>query len=279
MNLTLMYITNDIRIAKIAQSSGVDRIWVDMEYIGKEERQYGMNTVKSHHTVEDVLRLRPVIDRSQLMVRVNPIHDATKDYCSTEEEVENVIEAGADVVMLPMFRTVSDVERFVSCVNRRATVQLLVETAEAAENIDEICKVSGVDEIHIGLNDLHLAYKRKFMFELLADGTVDRLCRRIKDNGIKFGFGGIARIGYGMLPAEYVIAEHYRLGSEAAILSRGFCDANRVSDPSLIADAFREGVKKIREREKEVSSFTAEQFEANRTTVIKIVNEIVSGNA
>jgi CO dehydrogenase nickel-insertion accessory protein CooC1 len=102
MALTLMYITNNEKIAKIAQKAGVDRIWVDMEYIGKEERQAGMNTVKSRHTIEDIARLRPIVKTAQLMVRVNPLHEATKAYCSSQEEIENTLRAGAEVIMLPM---------------------------------------------------------------------------------------------------------------------------------------------------------------------------------
>ena len=52
--LNLMYITNNPEIALVAQSCGVDRIFVDMEYIGKYERQGGMDTVQNHHTVTDV---------------------------------------------------------------------------------------------------------------------------------------------------------------------------------------------------------------------------------
>ena len=37
--LTLMYITNNPDVALIAQKYGVDRIWIDLEYKGKEERQ------------------------------------------------------------------------------------------------------------------------------------------------------------------------------------------------------------------------------------------------
>ena len=37
--LKLMYITNNPQIALIAQKYGVDRIWVDLETLGKEERQ------------------------------------------------------------------------------------------------------------------------------------------------------------------------------------------------------------------------------------------------
>ena len=39
MPLKLMYITNKPEIARIAESTGVDRIFVDMEYIGKAVRQ------------------------------------------------------------------------------------------------------------------------------------------------------------------------------------------------------------------------------------------------
>lgn len=276
MALTLMYITNNVTVAQIAQKAGVDRIWVDMEYIGKEERQAGMNTVKSRHTIEDIARLRPYVKESVLMARVNPLHEATKEYCSSKEEIDNAILAGAEVLMLPMFKTRGDAEEFVSLVGGRAKTQLLVETAEAAANIEEICKVQGVDEIHIGLNDLHLAYKQKFMFQLLADGTVERLCNAIRPTGIKYGFGGIARVGYGLLPAEHIMAEHYRLGSTAAILSRGFCDANLVDDPTTIEGLFIEGVKNIRAKEKEFERYTQSQFLENQEILKKKVAEIVA---
>ena len=51
MSLKLMYITNNPTVAKIAECTGVDRIFVDMEYIGKEKRQAGLDTVKSRHTI------------------------------------------------------------------------------------------------------------------------------------------------------------------------------------------------------------------------------------
>lgn len=275
MSMTLMYITNNPVVAQIAQKSGVDRIWLDMEYIGKEQRQPCMDTVKNHHTIEDIQNIRPIITTSQVMVRVNPLHQATKDYCSSKEEIDNAIKSGADVVMLPMFRTRKDAEQFIEYVDGRATVQLLVETKEANENIDDILKAEGIDEIHIGLNDLHLAYKMKFMFELLCDGTVSRLCRKFKDKGLKYGFGGIARVGYGMLPAEYVIAEHYALGSTRAILSKSFCNANIVDNPAEIEDIFIDGVRNIRLKELEVAQFTQEQYENNRKIIKEKVAEII----
>lgn len=277
MALTLMYITNNPEIAQIAQTAGVDRIWVDMEHIGKEARQGGMDTVKSSHTIADIQKIRPIVTTSELLVRVNPIHEATEQYLGTEAEVEQTIAAGADVIMLPMFRTKADVERFLKAVNGRAKTVLLFETAEAVENADDILSLPGIDEVHIGLNDLHLAYKMKFMFQLLCEGTVQKLCRKFKARGLKYGFGGIARVGLGMLPAEHIITEHYHLGSTAAILSRGFCDANRVEDPETIRDIFIEGVRNIRLKEAEVANLTQEQYEENLEIIREKVGRIVAG--
>ena len=276
MALTLMYITNNPEVARIAQAAGVDRIWVDMEYIGKEERQGGLDTVKSRHTIADVKKIRQVVTTSELMVRINPIHEPSDRYPGTEEEAEQTIAAGADVIMLPMFRTKDEVQRFLKAVNGRAKTMLLFETPEAVTNADEILSLPGIDEVHVGLNDLHLAYGMKFMFELLCDGTVRRLCEKFRACGVKYGFGGIARVGLGMLPAEYIITEHYRLGSGAAILSRGFCDANRVEDPQTIRDIFIEGVRNIRLKEEEVSCLSREQYEENLAVIREKVAQIIA---
>lgn len=275
MALTLMYITNNPVTAQIAQKARVDRIWIDMEYIGKGARQGGMDTVQNHHTIEDIKRLRPVVTSAELMVRVNPIHEATVDYNDSKAEIDEAIQAGADVLMLPYFKTVDEVQKFVSYVNGRAKTQLLVETAEAVEQIDKILEVPGIDEVHIGLNDLHLSYHMGFMFELICGDIVRNLCDKLRAKGIKYGFGGIARVGFGMLPAEHIIAEHYHLGSTAAILSRGFCDANLVKDPMEVESIFIEGVKNIRLKEKEVAEYTEKQYQDNLAVIREKVALIV----
>lgn len=279
MALKLMYITNNPDVARIAEEAGVDRIFVDMEYIGKASRQGGMDTVQSHHTVEDVRRIRPVIHRAELMVRVNPIHTGTKDYCSSREEINAVIEAGADVIMLPYFKTVEEVELFVELVAGRARTFPLVETPEAVEAIDEILRIPGIDEIHVGLNDLSLGLGRKFMFELLADGTIETLSRKFIAAGIPFGFGGIASLGKGMLPSEYVIREHYRLGSTTTILSRSFCNVHKIRDLDEIHRMFTDGVAQIRALESECQLFPADSsyFAENAEVVAGKVHRICEG--
>lgn len=78
MALKLMYITNRPEIAQIAQDAGVDRIFVDLEYIGKADRQGGMDTVQSRHTLEDVQRVAKSLTTAELLVRVNPIPSLKK---------------------------------------------------------------------------------------------------------------------------------------------------------------------------------------------------------
>lgn len=272
--LKLMYITNDTAVAKIAEDNGVDRIFMDMEYIGKEARQPG-DTVKSHHTVDDVKKIRSVITKSELMVRVNPLTPKNEGFIGSAAEIDAVIDAGADVIMLPMAKSAAEIREFVKLVGGRARTMLLLETREAMENLDEILSVGGIDEVHIGLNDLHLSLGEHFMFEPLADGTVDMIAEKIAERGLPYGFGGIARIGYGMLPAEYVIKEHYRLGSTFAILSRSFCNIGSITDEGEIRKIFSRGVKSIRDFERSLSGLTPSDFEQNRREVARLVNEIV----
>ena len=188
--LKLMYITNSPEVASIADGAGGDRIFIDLEQYGKEKRQKNWDSVKSKHSISDIPKVKSAVKNAQIFVRTDPIFDGFSD------ELEGVLACEPDVVMLPYFKTVREVETFIKAVDGRATTSLLLETREAAEQIDDIISVGGIDEIHIGLNDLSHSYGKKFLFEELADGTVDRLVERFKADGIKnYGFGGIASAG------------------------------------------------------------------------------------
>lgn len=256
MPLKLMYITNDTDIARIAENAGVDRIFIDLETIGKKERQGGMDTVQSKHSLNDIKIIKKSLKRAELLVRSNPI------YYDTENEINKIIENGADVIMLPFFKTVSEVRKFLNCVDGRKKTCLLFETPESVEKADEILELPGIDEVFIGLNDLSLGYGKKFMFELLADGTVEKLCLKFRLKGIPYGFGGIAAIGTGFLPAECILKEHYRLGSTAVILSRSFCNYKKINDKEQVKEIFDNGLRCMRSFEKEVNKHSV-YFEDN----------------
>lgn len=267
--LKTMFITNNIEVAKIAQKYGVDRIWIDLEVLGKEERQKGMNTVKSNHQIEDIKKIRPYLDKAELLVRINPIN------LNSMEEIEKVIEAGADIIMLPMWKSVEEVKQFVTFVENRVKTTLLLETKEAVECLDEVLNLDKIDEIHIGLNDLHLSYGLKFMFEPLANGLVENICKKIKLKNIPYGFGGIAKIGEGTLPAEDILEEHFRLGSSRVILSRSFCNLELIKSFQEIEQIFSKNMKKLNQIEEEIQKKNILELEKHSSKVREIVEEIV----
>lgn len=267
--LDFMFITNNPKVAEVAQDCGVKRVWVDLETLGKEERQKGMNTVKSNHSLSDISDLRNVLDKSDLLVRVNPINPNSK------AEITEAIDRGADMLMLPMFKTTDEVKMFLDYVDGRAKTTLLFETKESYELQDEILKIGGFDEAHIGLNDMHLSYGLTFMFELLSNGLVEIMCKKFKEYTVPYGFGGIAKIGEGLLPAECIIAEHYRLGSTKAILSRSFCD-NQYVDYEKWKYEFQLGVKQIRLFERLLPLLPKSYFTNNIEDVKNGVDKVVS---
>lgn len=269
MSLKLIYITNNPAVGLIAEKNGVDYIMIDLETLGKEERQKNMNSVKSHHSVSDIEAVSNTLTKSSVLVRVNPIN------LDSKSEIEKVIAAGADMIMLPMWKSAADVKEFLHIVNYRVKTTLLLETKEAVECIDEVLTMGGFDEIHIGLNDLHLSYGLTFMFEPLTNGTVEMLCNKFRKAGISYGFGGIARIGEGMLPAEKIIMEHYRLGSTKAILSRSFCNAEEIKDIREIESIFSENMMRLRDYEKSLGQKTIDDYRKNTESVKKCVAQIV----
>ena len=247
-----------------AQNAGVDRVFYDLEYIGKVERQRGRDTVKYHNDIEQIPALREVVTKSSLLVRTNPIG------AYTAAEVEKAIKYGADYLMLPMTMDKHDVETYVNLVNGRAKVIIMIETAASMTRLDDILEVSGVDEIFVGLNDLHISLGLNFLFEPLAGGLVDYISAKCRVKGMPFGFGGIARIGDGILPADMILGEHVRLGSSSVILSRTFKGGD-----SPVSIDFKAEVNKVRNRFDELQTWSPEQLEENRKKVKDIVNRIV----
>ena len=271
MSMKLMLVTSDIQNIIEAQKAGVDRIFFDLEYINKVERQRGRNTLILHNDIEDLKEIRSVVKESELLVRVNAL------YPNSKKEIDKAIEYGADIIMLPMVIDTEDVELLVKYVDGRAQVMPMIETAQALARIDDILSVKGIDEIYIGLNDLHISMGLTFMFELLSGGIVEYAATKIKKAGIRFGFGGMAKIGEGMLPAEAILAEHYRLKSNSVILSRTF--RNEVGENQGKINLKNE-ICRIRKEEEIIQNWKDSDFEANRqfvkTMVKKIVNKINS---
>jgi citrate lyase beta subunit len=270
MRLRLIYLTKDPAIGMMAEQAGVDWIFVDLEYRGKSERQVGRNTVISAHTINDIVKMNRVLKSSKLLVRINPIG------IWSQKEINDVISSGADILMLPFFKSSEEVKRFLELNNGRAKTCLLLETMDAIQHIDEILNLDGIDYIHVGLNDLHIERKTKFMFEFVADGSMDSLAMKFKNKQITFGFGGCARIGDLVPPAERVIAEHYRLGSSGVILSRSFLHPSQINYSDNSLELFIKGVSEIRNLENELSKKDLVFFEKNKIIFQNEVKQVVT---
>lgn len=270
--INLMLITASPEVAAEAEAAGVDRVFVDLEALGKKERQGHLDTVMSGHRLEDIAPVRRALKSSRLLVRVNPLHAGSR------EEAARAIDAGADLLMLPMFRSARELDSFCRLVGGRARVVGLLETPEAAEAVQEIARVAGLSEIHVGLNDLYLGLGLDFIFEPLANGLVDRLAEAIRAAGLPFGVGGVARIGEGQLPAELVLGEHLRLGSSCVILSRTFHRNARTLAELRRGTELAFEIAKLRGAERDLAQRTPTDVELDRCKVREIVRLIAQRN-
>jgi hypothetical protein len=226
--------TDDPLLAGRADAAGVDRIGLDLEVLGKEDRQKGLGTWISPHRPESLPKLRQSLRRAELFARVNPLGATTK------AEVDRVVAEGVQVLMLPMVETVSEVARFVELVAGRAKVVALLETRAAAENAEGIVRTEGVDEVHVGINDLALSLGLRNRFRVLDSEHVARISECARSAGKRLGLGGLGRVDDQSLPipSDLVYAQLVRLGATAALLSRTYL--RRQATPDVLrADVSR----------------------------------------
>ena len=190
--------------------------FVDLEVLGKTERQGHRDTWMSRQTPADVTRIREAVPEAHLVVRINPLHEGS------QPEIDTVIDRGADSVMLPMFTETDELARFLDMLGGRAQALPLFETAKSVRSIPRMIQELDLRQLHIGLNDLHLDLGMLFMFQPLAEGLLEAPAEAMRAAGVSFGVGGLARAQEGIVSPEYLLGEHVRLGSTGAILSRTF---------------------------------------------------------
>lgn len=273
MMLRFMFITNDPELARTIYGEGVQRIFVDWEVNGKQERQGHLDTVMSKHTYEDAVLVRQAVPEAELLVRLNPF------YKETEQEVEKAIQAGADLIMLPMFHTTEEVRLLTDMVDERVGIVPLFETPESMKLVQDIIGLRGISEIYVGLNDLHLALGSDFMFEPLADGMLENIAQCAKKAGLRFGFGGVARADEGAVSGGMVLGELLRLQSDSVILSRTFY---RQDEDRNVGAVFCREIRRLREEELRLSHRGTEEELLDHKKFCDAVQQVVlakKGNA
>jgi len=212
-------VTCDPAVIRHADKAGVDRIGIDIERMGKHLRQGNRPGYRiSDHELDDLATVVSNVTNAEIFVRFNPLHP------DSQSEIDRALDLGAQVVMLPSFTEPREAARFVKMVGGRAKPILLVETAAAAARISEFVAIEGVTEVMVGLNDLHISLGWSNPFEVMTSDLIVSIAAHVREAGIRFGVGGLARAEDSTLPVspDLVYAQYPRLGATAAWLARSF---------------------------------------------------------
>jgi len=273
--INLFYITNNISEAQIVDKLDIDWIFIDLETVGKKDRQIRRNTVMSDHSISDVQKIRRVINNTKILLRCNPIGIHSK------KEIEEINKtSGIDMVMLPFFKTVKEVKMFIELLDTsKVEPTLLIETTSALDNLNDILKLYPFKYVHIGLNDIHIERNTSFMFEPYIDGLLDKTVSILRSNNKKFGIGGVGKIGSDLLPTpECVINEHTRLKSSGVILSRSFKGNFSEESKELFETELTQSVIKFRKHEKYSKTLDENQllesYDLMKNDIDKVVKNI-----
>ena len=264
------FITDDPQVASFVDLHGVEYVFVDLESLGKQERQGGFDTIISQHSRDSIPPVRAALSESKLMVRINPLHSGTPN------EVDFCIGAGAELIMLPMFRSATELIQVTRFVGGRVPMIPLVETAGAVRDLEKIVAIEGIEQLHIGLNDLRLDMGLAFLFESVANGLIDRIADTCHQASMPFGVGGVARAAGGLIPGKMVLGEYLRVGAVATILSRDFHHrAKDLEDLQAKVD-FPSEIQQLRDAEADLVQRSQQEIESDRAEFTRRVQQVVA---
>ena len=198
---------------------------MDFEWRGKVLRQ--VNFKRESLVFSDIKKFKKIAGGNLKAIRVNPI-----SYPETLKEIDFAINTGYEYIILPYFKTLQEVELFLSLLEgSKVKPILLVETKEAFFQLDELVKYN-VWAYHLGLTDLSLDLKKEFLLDLYFDGTVEKFVKTMKNYNKRFGIGGVAPVDRGIIPGREILKILIELGANQVFLSSDFYKLLE-SDPKL----------------------------------------------
>ena len=217
-HVTLSLWTSDTALAVAADAAGVDRIGVDLETRGKAARQVGRGTWMSSHVEGDLSRLRSVLRTAQLFVRVDSLGPGSRD------QLERVLRRGAQVVMVPMVEDPAALADLAAVAAGRAQIVALVESMAGVDRVGELAALPGVDELHLGINDLSFSLGLANRFAVLTHDASAAVADATHATRKPLGVGhiGCAHDDRLPVPTDLVYAQLPRLGATATLLGRSF---------------------------------------------------------
>jgi hypothetical protein len=226
--MKFLIIENDLPRALKFENIGIDIIFIDLEKLGKQERQAHLDSVKSQHNISDIVKIKPNLNHSKILVRVDPINTNTK------QQIDHVILAGADIIMLPFFKTLEEVNFFFKCIDGRVKTLLLFEHVDSLSLLPFIHDKYPLQEVYFGLNDLSISLGYNFMFTVITNKILNNSIEYCIANNIKYGIGGIGSFNNGKIPGKFILREYKRLGVSSTILSRGLVNIFNDNESTFI---------------------------------------------
>lgn len=234
----IVFETEPRRVAEL-QDAGFSSFIVDLEYMGKDMRQLGFDTEINRSTPEDI-RAVAAIPQTRLWARLNSFGDHTRD------EVEGAIESGANVVVLPMVRSLMEVEQFTRLVDERAEICAMMETPECVAIATELERTP-ITSVYFGLNDYAIATSQLNIFQPIRDGVIQRVREALRSK--RFGFGGLTHTAFGHpVPSIMILHEFERLDCQMTFLRRSFRRDLKQFAPKDIFDSITESWAQARGR-------------------------------
>lgn len=238
--LELLLFAADPVLAARAQGFGVDAVILDLEVRGKHDRQARHDTQIAAADPSDVARVRAATPLP-LVVRINGVGTGTP------HEIEQVLQAGADEILVPMVRSLDEIDHVLEVVGDRAHVSCMVETTDAVAASD-LLAARPIRRFYVGLNDLGIDRGSASIFDALVDGTVDEIAASLA--GRPFGVAGLTHPRSGdPLPCQMLVDEIVRLDASFTFLRRSFLADGARWDPADIVAAIHDAVATSRRRD------------------------------
>jgi HpcH/HpaI aldolase/citrate lyase family len=216
-----------------AATLGFDAVVVDLERRGKEARQRGADTDISVNGIDDVRRVRGLTDLP-VVCRIDG------DGPDRKTQVETVLDAGVDEILIPMVRRPDEVAAVMTHVAGRAGVGIMVETTDAIDRAGELASMP-LARVYVGLNDLWIDRRGRHRFDPFVDGTIDALADTFAHT--PFGVAGLTHPDLGSpLPCRHLINELSRVRCDYTFLRRSFFQALERHPPAEVCDAIHDGL-------------------------------------
>lgn len=210
--LELFAFYSNFSLSKECIDSGIDGIVIDWENSSKRMRQSLYNTQVNLHSEKELIEARK-INSASIICRVNGgVH-------LSNDEISKALDLGADYIMVPMIKSLEDVEKALKAIDNKCKSVLMIETQESVKLVNSL-KNYPVDKIYVGLNDLAISRNCNNIFLPFADGTIDHIREQVT---AKFGVAGLTHSASGYpIPCHLLIDELKRIKCDFTFLRRSF---------------------------------------------------------